>query len=156
MLLRPNNHLAILFNLLFTFSGLLYSKIFLIHFSDLNRYIAYTKTNIITNAPKSSIALSKLNKLNRRPYEFAGILNGINATITKYRIFCMVLRPNAQLLIFFKVQNIIRLLVVNFQFFWVRPSDDRGLNSIPLIALNVPRISNLTRAIRINHLRDNV
>ena len=83
-------------------------------------------------------------------------INKINDTIAKYKTFCMVLRPNTHSLIFFKVQNIIRLLVVNFQFFWGTASDTWGLNSIRLTPLNIPRISNLTRAIRINHLRDNV
>ena len=84
-------------------------------------------------------------------------INKINDTIAKYKTFCMVLRPNTHSLIFFKVQNIIRLLVVNFQFFWGTASDDRGLNSIrptPLLDLScVPYILN---TIRINHLRDNV
>ena len=80
-------------------------------------------------------------------------INKINDTIAKYKTFCMVLRPNTHSLIFFKVQNIIRLLVVNFQFFWGTASDDRGLNSIrPTPLLDVPIIVNTSLTKSINHL----
>ena len=47
-------------------------------------------------------------------------------------------------------------MVVNVYIFWGTASDDWGLDSIPPIPLNVPRISNITRTTSINHLGDNV
>ena len=112
------------------------------YFSDLNRYIAYAKTNTITNGINSSVSLCPARKLIEP-----------NTNITKYRIFCMMLRPNTHLLIFFKVQSIILPLVVNFQFFWGTASDDRGIDSIrPIPLLDVPIIVNTSLTKSINHL----
>ena len=47
-------------------------------------------------------------------------------------------------------------MVVNIQIKCGTPLDDRGLNLIPPIPLNVSVISNITRTTSINHLGDNV
>ena len=52
--------------------------------------------------------------------------------------------------------RLVDIMVVNIQIFWGTLSDDWGLDSIPPIPLNVPRISNITRTTSINHLGDNV
>ena len=117
------------------------------YFSDLNRYIAYAKSNTIANGIKTSPSwVPNLTSCKA--------LIETNVSIAKYRMFCMVLRPNTHSLIFFKVQNIIRLLVVNFQFFWGTASDDGGLNSIRPIGalLDVPIIVNTSLTKSINHL----